>query len=97
MRTAMSETLRTSTFSSVLASAMSTECVYRAMASLSVPLDGVEPSDFLVDHDQFKLELDGTTIDILSSIGEMPFDQAWLIGFKERSTVSRSRSSHGKS
>ena len=50
---------------------------FNALLSLGVPLDGLQPSDLLVDEENLRFGPDDDHIDILTSIGEMPFDQVW--------------------
>lgn len=50
---------------------------HKAFRSLGAPVDDIDATDFLNDDNQFTLHLPYGTIDILPSIGEMPFDQAW--------------------
>jgi hypothetical protein len=50
---------------------------YHALRELGVPLEGLEPSDLLNDEDHLRFGPDEDHIDILASIGEMPFDQVW--------------------
>lgn len=51
--------------------------LFRALESLSVPLSGKDPTDLLVDYAQFQMKTPHGRVDFLTSIGEMPFDQAW--------------------
>jgi hypothetical protein len=50
---------------------------FNALLSLGVPLDGLEPSDLLGDDENLRFGPDDDHVDILASIGEMPFDQVW--------------------
>jgi hypothetical protein len=50
---------------------------FSALLLLGVPLDGLEPSDLLSDDENLRFGPDEDHIDILTSIGEMPFDQVW--------------------
>jgi hypothetical protein len=51
--------------------------VYNALLALGVSLEGLEPSDLLDDEDNVRFGPGEDHIDILASIGEMPFDQVW--------------------
>ena len=48
-----------------------------ALVALGAPLDGVEPNDLLDDEQHFRFGPDEDHVDVLASIGEMPFDQVW--------------------
>ncbi len=50
---------------------------YNALLSLGVPLEGVQPNDLLNDEENLRFGPPEDHIDILSSIGQMPFDQVW--------------------
>ena len=50
---------------------------FRALVSLGVPLGGMEPNDLLQEDDNLRFGPEEDHIDVLSSIGEMPFDQVW--------------------
>ena len=50
---------------------------FRALQTLGIPLDGFEASDLLDDEENFRFGPQEDHIDILSSIGEMPFDRVW--------------------
>jgi len=50
---------------------------HRALLAVGVPLDGVEATDLLDDEEHFRFGPDEDHIDILASIGEMPFDRVW--------------------
>jgi len=50
---------------------------YSALLAVGAPLDGVEATDLLDDEVHFRFGPDEDHIDILASIGEMPFDQVW--------------------
>jgi hypothetical protein len=50
---------------------------FEALLALGVALDGLEPSDLLDDEENFRFGPEEEHIDILASIGEMPFDQVW--------------------
>src|ERR1700679_1279026 len=50
---------------------------FEALLALGVPLDGLEPSDLLDDEENFRFGPEEEHIDILASMGEMPFDQVW--------------------
>jgi len=50
---------------------------FYAMLELGVPLEGLEPSDLLSDEENLRFGPDEEHIDILASIGAMPFDQVW--------------------
>jgi hypothetical protein len=50
---------------------------FSALLALGAPLDGLEPGDLLDDEENLRLGPADDHIDILASIGEMPFDQVW--------------------
>ena len=50
---------------------------FNALLALGVPLDGLQPADLLNDEENLRFGPDEDHIDILASIGEMPFDQVW--------------------
>jgi hypothetical protein len=50
---------------------------FNALLALGVPLEGLTPSDLLNDEENLRFGPEEDHIDILSSIGEMPFDQVW--------------------
>jgi len=50
---------------------------FSALRALGVPLAGLEPFDLLADRENVRLGPADDHIDILSSIGEMNFDQVW--------------------
>lgn len=50
---------------------------FNALLALGISLEGLEPSDLLDDEDNLRLGPGEDHIDILASIGEIPFDQVW--------------------
>jgi hypothetical protein len=50
---------------------------FNALRTLGIPLEGLTPADLLDDEDNLRFGPGEDHIDILSSIGEMPFDQVW--------------------
>jgi hypothetical protein len=50
---------------------------FGALLALGVPLEGLEPGDLLNDEENLRFGPEEDHIDILASIGEMPFDQVW--------------------
>jgi hypothetical protein len=50
---------------------------FNALLALGVPLEGLAPSDLLNDEENLRFGPEEDHIDILASIGEMPFDQVW--------------------
>ena len=50
---------------------------FAALQSLGVPLEGMEPFDLLDDEEHLRFGPDDDHVDILASIGDMPFDQVW--------------------
>src|SRR6185312_6719530 len=50
---------------------------FSALLALGVPLQGLEPDDLLDDEENLRFGPDEDHIDILSSIGELTFDQVW--------------------
>jgi hypothetical protein len=50
---------------------------FNALLALGVPLEGLTPSDLLNDEENLRFGPAEDHIDILASIGEMPFDQVW--------------------
>ena len=50
---------------------------FQALIALGVPLEGYEAADLLDDEENLRFGPHDDHIDILASIGEMPFDQVW--------------------
>src|ERR1700678_1901992 len=50
---------------------------FSVLLALGVPLDGLQPGDLLDDEENLRFGPEEDHIDILASIGEMPFDQVW--------------------
>jgi hypothetical protein len=50
---------------------------FSALHALGVPLQGLQPNDLLDDEENLRFGPEEDHIDILASIGEMPFDQVW--------------------
>jgi len=50
---------------------------FDALKSLGIPLEGVESSDLLDEDENFRFGPQEDHVDILPSIGEMPFEQVW--------------------
>jgi hypothetical protein len=50
---------------------------FNALLALGIPLEGLTPSDLLNDEENLRFGPAEDHIDILPSIGEMPFDQVW--------------------
>jgi hypothetical protein len=50
---------------------------FGALVSLGVPLDGVEANDLLDEEENLRFGPEEDHVDILASIGEMPFEQVW--------------------
>jgi len=50
---------------------------FDALLALGVPLDGLTPADLLNEEENLRFGPEENHIDILASIGEMPFDQVW--------------------
>ncbi len=50
---------------------------YGALMSLGIPLEGVEPNDLLDEEENLRFGPAEDHVDILPSIGEMPFEQVW--------------------
>ena len=48
-----------------------------ALLALGIPLEGLDPADLLNDEENLRFGPEQDHIDILASIGEMPFDQVW--------------------
>lgn len=53
------------------------EAAFRALDIIGAPLDGLEASDLLDDEVHFRFGTAEEHIDILTSIGEMGFDEVW--------------------
>jgi hypothetical protein len=53
------------------------EAAFEALRTLGIPLGELQPSDLLSDQDNLRFGPGDDHIDILASIGEMPFDQVW--------------------
>ncbi len=50
---------------------------FQALRALGVPLDGYQAADLLDDEQNLRFGPAEDHIDILASIGEMPFDHVW--------------------
>lgn len=50
---------------------------FNALLALGVPLEGLTSADLLNDEENLRFGPEEDHIDILSSIGEMTFDQVW--------------------
>jgi hypothetical protein len=50
---------------------------FEALLALGVPLEGLGPGDLLDDEENLRFGPEEDHIDILASIGTMPFDQVW--------------------
>jgi hypothetical protein len=50
---------------------------FAALVSLGVPLEGVESNDLLDEEENLRFGPEEDHVDILASIGEMPFEQVW--------------------
>jgi len=50
---------------------------FAALRALGIPLGELQPTDLLSDQDNLRFGPAEDHIDILASIGEMPFDQVW--------------------
>jgi len=50
---------------------------FAALLALGVPLEGLDPMDLLSDYQNLRFGPPEDHVDILSSIGEMGFDQVW--------------------
>ena len=50
---------------------------FEALRELGAPLHGLEPTDLLDDEASLRFGPDSDHIDILASIGDMPFNQVW--------------------
>ena len=50
---------------------------FRALQALGVPLDGYQAADLLDDEENLRFGPEEDHIDILASIGDMPFDKVW--------------------
>jgi len=50
---------------------------FAALLALGVPLEGLDPMDLLSDYENLRFGPQEDHVDILSSIGEMGFDQVW--------------------
>lgn len=53
------------------------QAAFRALASLGAPLEGLHFTDLLTEDAQYQLQTEHARIDLLTSIGAMPFDQVW--------------------
>ena len=54
------------------------EAAFRALQALGAQLEGLDATDLLADDAHYQLETEHGRIDLLPSIGDMPFDQVWL-------------------
>ena len=50
---------------------------FNALLALGIPLTGLEPADLLDDEQNLRFGPPEDHVDILASIGEMPFDHVW--------------------
>jgi hypothetical protein len=50
---------------------------FNALLALGVPLEGLQPNDLLDEEENLRFGPEEDHIDILASIGEMPFDRVW--------------------
>ena len=50
---------------------------FDALVLLGVPLEGVAPNDLLDEEENLRFGPEEDHVDILASIGEMPFEQVW--------------------
>jgi len=50
---------------------------FHALAALGAPLEDMDHTDLLDDSAHYQLHTEHGRIDLLSSIGEMPFEQVW--------------------
>jgi len=50
---------------------------FDALRSIGVPMDGLEPADLLDDEENLRFGPPEDHVDILASIGDMSFEQAW--------------------
>jgi hypothetical protein len=50
---------------------------FKALLALGIPLEGLEPADLLDDEENLRFGTAEDHVDILASIGEMPFEQVW--------------------
>jgi hypothetical protein len=50
---------------------------FDALLALGVPMEGLGPADLLNDEENLRFGPEEDHIDVLSSIGEMGFDQVW--------------------
>lgn len=53
------------------------KAAFDALLALGIPLENLQPNDLLSDGDNLRFGPDENHIDILASIGKMPFDQVW--------------------
>ena len=53
------------------------QAVFRALEALGAPLHGMDATDLLDDVEHYQLQTEHGRIDLLTSIGEMNFDQVW--------------------
>lgn len=52
-------------------------CSLRCPTILGAPLEGLDHTDLLIDDEHFKLVTSDNSVDVLTSIGGMPFDEIW--------------------
>ena len=53
------------------------QAAFRALKELGAPLEGLDCTDLLTEYEHFQLHTEHGRIDILTSIGEISFDQVW--------------------
>ena len=51
--------------------------VFSALSALGAPVENLDFTDLLTEDAQYQLQTEYGRIDLLTSIGEMPFDQVW--------------------
>ena len=53
------------------------QATFRALRDLGAPLEGLDSTDLLTEYEHYQLLTEHGRVDILTSIGEMRFDQVW--------------------
>ena len=53
------------------------QAAFRALEALGAPVGGMDATDLLIDEAHYQLRTEHGAIDLLTSIGDMGFDQVW--------------------
>jgi hypothetical protein len=53
------------------------QAAFHALQELGAPLAGLDPTDLLTEDEHYQFEMEFNRVDLLTFIGEMPFDTVW--------------------